>query len=445
VPFGLRVQAAAGFPDVPSTASYREAVEQLAARGIMRGYDDGRFGPHDQLLRGQGAVTITRWLGWPPAASGAQFPDRGAVDGEIWSAVLTMASQGVARGFTDGTFRPTLTMTRQEALSFIARSMRVEGAWQERDATVYADVAPAHRADVATYIAYVGPIPGGDPGIAGGRLDAAAPAERGWFAEVLWLAVRQHGGAPGATPPPAPTPGTPSGTHWRPAVGTTWQWQLTSALDLGVPAQMYDVDLFDTSAASVATLHGQGRRAICYINAGAWENWRPDSGSFPSAVQGRALDGWAGERWLDIRRIDLLAPIMRARLDQCKAKGFDGVEPDNIDGWTNATGFPLTAADQLAYNRWLADEAHERGLAIGLKNDAGQVRELVGAFDFAVVEECFQYGECDEYSPFIAAGKPVFVAEYGLSAAQICPQAASLRFSVIRKTLDLTSWRESCS
>jgi len=54
---------------------------------------------------------------------------------------------------------------------------------------------------------------------------------------------------------------------------------------------------------------------------------RPDAGAFPDAVKGDS-NGWSGERWLDIRRLDVLGPIMQRRLDLCKQKGFDAVEPD---------------------------------------------------------------------------------------------------------------------
>ena len=53
---------------------------------------------------------------------------------------------------------------------------------------------------------------------------------------------------------------------------------------------------------------------------------------------------------MDVRRIDVLGPIMESRLDMCEEKGFDGVEPDNVDGYLNDTGFPLTKEDQLSYN-----------------------------------------------------------------------------------------------
>jgi len=105
---------------------------------------------------------------------------------------------------------------------------------------------------------------------------------------------------------------------------------------------------------------------------------------------------------VDVRRIDLLGPIMAARLRTCREKGFDAVEPDNIDGYTNDTGFPITYEDQLRYNRWLASEAHALGLSIGLKNDPGQVVDLVSDFDWALTEDCFDQGWCGSLSPFLA-------------------------------------------
>ena len=174
---------------------------------------------------------------------------------------------------------------------------------------------------------------------------------------------------------------------WHPDLDTGWQWQLSGPIDHSVDAQMYDVDLFETSAAEVDSLHGGNRYAICYLDAGTWENWRPDAGQFPASVLGRS-NGWPGERWLNIRRMPVLKPIMTERLDQCAVKGFDGVEFDNVDGYANRTGFALTAPDQLRYDVWLANQAHLRGLSAALKNDLGQVRTLLPYFDYAVNEQC---------------------------------------------------------
>jgi hypothetical protein len=231
---------------------------------------------------------------------------------------------------------------------------------------------------------------------------------------------------------------------WHPKAHTTWQWQLSGRLDLGAPAAMYDVDLYDTPASVVRALHRRGRRAVCYISAGTYERGRPDAAGFPDAVLGRTLDDWPGERWLDVRAIAALAPIMNRRLDLCAAKGFDGVEADNVDGYANDSGFPLTAGDQLIYNRYLARAAHARGLAIGLKNDLDQVGALAPAFDFAVNEQCFQYRECGRLRPFVQAGKPVFNVEYDLATSAFCAQAEGLGFMSMRKRLSLGAWREPC-
>lgn len=224
--------------------------------------------------------------------------------------------------------------------------------------------------------------------------------------------------SPAATPTPAPTPTpTPSPTAtaaaawWRPTPATTWQWQLSGTIDTRYAVDAYDIDLFDAPPATIAALHGAGRRVICYFSAGSAENWRSDDGQFTAADRGSSLDGWAGERWLSVTSTNVRR-VMALRLDLAKAKGCDAVEADNVDGFANRNGLNITAEQQLDYNRFLATEAHRRGLAIGLKNDLDQVAALQSAFDFAVNEQCHEYDECDRLNPFLSAGKPVFVAEY---------------------------------
>ncbi len=247
-----------------------------------------------------------------------------------------------------------------------------------------------------------------------------------------------------ATNGPATTPAS----VWHPAPGLTWQWHLSEPpVDTGVDAQVYDIDLFDNDASVVQILHSQGRKVICYISVGSFENWRPDADHFPPQVLGKDYSGWPGEKWLDIRQIDKLGPIMRARLDLCAAKGFDAVEPDNIEVYDNDTGFPLTYQDQLRYALWLADEAHARGLAIGLKNAADMVADALPHFDFAIAEDCYDQGWCDQLLPFIAAGKPVFAAEYtdtGVNFKAACAWGRQHGFSFIQKNRILTAFRVTC-
>ncbi|WP_239158979.1 endo alpha-1,4 polygalactosaminidase [Winogradskya humida] len=233
---------------------------------------------------------------------------------------------------------------------------------------------------------------------------------------------------------------------WKPRASAAirWQIQFTGRLDLSVNATVFDVDGDGTTAAQVATLHKRGAKAICYVSAGSYEDWRADAKRFPAAVLGADLDGWPGEKWLDVRRWDVLGPIMKARFQGCARKGFDAVDPDNLDGYANSNGVGLTAADQLTYNRRIAALAHGLGLAVGLKNDLDQVKQLAPAFDFAVNEQCAYYHECELLTPFVAQGKPVFEIEYEVTTSTFCPASRKLGFAAIRKKQSLSEWRQTC-
>ncbi len=233
-------------------------------------------------------------------------------------------------------------------------------------------------------------------------------------------------------------------TVWQPAPGVSWQWQLSGTIDTSLDVVMYDIDLVESPQAVIDELHENGRIVICYFSAGSFEEWRPDAGEFPPAVIGNPLDGWPGESWLDIRQLDILGPIMAARLDLAVQKGCDGVEPDNVEGYANDSGFPLTAEHQLTYNLWLATEAHQRNLSIGLKNDLAQVEQLLPYFDWALNEECFYYDECELLQPFVEAGKAVFGVEYVGETADFCPQANAFNYDWLKKHLELDAWRLSC-
>ncbi len=239
---------------------------------------------------------------------------------------------------------------------------------------------------------------------------------------------------------PASTPTAP--TIWQPKPGLSWQIQYSGKLVAG-RASVVDVDGHETSAATVAKLKKAGKRVICYFNAGGWEDWRPDKAAFPKVVIGNKLDGWPGERWLDIRAVDVLVPIMTARIDECAKKGFDAVDPDNMDGWQARSGFPLTQGDTVAYLAALSEVAHARGLAIGLKNGIEVLGDAAPLVEFAVNEECLTYHECSAYAPLLRSGKAVFHVEYHGSLKGICAHVPK-GFSTVRKHLSLSAWRKAC-
>jgi len=226
--------------------------------------------------------------------------------------------------------------------------------------------------------------------------------------------------------------------------GDTLHIQFAGTLDRSVRASVYEVDCADTPASVVADLHSRGKTVIGYVDAGSWESYRKDASAFPQRVLGRVMDGWPDERWLDIRRMSALKPIMRARMDVCVHKGFDAIEFDNVDGYSNRTGFPLTKQEQVRYDSWLARAAKYRGLQPGLKNTVELIPSLVSHFDWALNEQCVQYSECGRYRPFVRAGKAVFVLEYRVSVARMCAVTQPMGLMAQKKHLSLNAWRRTC-
>lgn len=224
----------------------------------------------------------------------------------------------------------------------------------------------------------------------------------------------------------------PQSGAFIPRSGQSWQWQLQGAIDTSFDVDVYDIDLFNTSQGTIDTLHGKGKKVICYFSAGTYEPGRPDSGQFPKEALGSPVEGWPGEKWLDVRN-QTVRKIMSARMDIAKSKKCDGVEPDNVDGYTNNPGFNYGAAGQLDFNKFIANTAHSKGLTVGLKNDTDQVGQLVQYFDFAVNEQCYEYSECGVYSPFTQRNKAVFNAEYSGK----CPSSKQNGLSTILKDEEL--------
>ena len=133
-------------------------------------------------------------------------------------------------------------------------------------------------------------------------------------------------------------------------------------------------------------------------------------------------------------------PISWGRGSTCVARGFDAVLFVDVDSYTAATGFALTAEQQLAFNQGLAAAARARGLAAGIVNDLAQASQLAPAFDFVVADRCVAEGDCAGVQPFLAAGKPAYLVGYTIRPAQMnayCATAAALGAPLILKTMSL--------
>lgn len=275
--------------------------------------------------------------------------------------------------------------------------------------------------------------------------------------------------------------------HWIPDQDDRWQYQLeggerslaaTGGIDVDicrvpftggpcVRPDVYDIDLYEDAQVAgkegvlavraVAAIHARGAHAVCYLSAGTAERFRPDYRRyvrFDRRHGGRLIgkpfsDRFSNENWLDVgpakNRRFVLGQV-RKRTAKCDRAGFDGVEYDVVDAYAQGrevTGFRISASEQLRFNRRLAGIAHSFGLAVGLKNDIGQLKRLEPHFDFAVNEQCLQYRECTNnpwpgYRAFLDAGKAVFQVEYRMRPNRFCAEADRLGMSSIKKARDFS-------
>lgn len=262
----------------------------------------------------------------------------------------------------------------------------------------------------------------------------------------------------GDVPPPVSPNGTIPAEIWKPVAGTTWNYELmTTAEDVSGDAEVWDIDLFNNDESVINSLRSAGKKVLCYFSAGSFEDWRPDKDEFRDEDMGNQVSGWAGEKWLNTNS-DNVRRIMRARLDMAVQKRCDGVEPDNVDAYDNDNGLDLEEPDAVDYVTFLADEAHSRNLSLALKNAGSIVPSVIGIVEYCVQEQCIEYNNCDQFTPFIQANKPVFHVEYpkGDSTSNnnlvatdttdsICENPAAAGFSTIIKNIDLDDWIQPCS
>lgn len=229
----------------------------------------------------------------------------------------------------------------------------------------------------------------------------------------------------------------------RVAPGMRLHYQITGAPALDANADLFVLDLFDTQASQLATLHTRGRIVIAYLSAGSLEPWRSDAEDFPEQAVGSELADYPNERWLDIRDVSVRA-LMQARLQLARDKGFDGVFPGALDAYRNQSGFALSEADQLDYDRFLARTASALGLSPGLSGDFMLSAQLIDHFDWAIAIGCMAADSCDRLSPWVAAAKPVFDLELQGELNDVCERARALGIVAVMKRPSFDAWSRAC-
>lgn len=144
------------FDDLDKTAWAREAVEALAARGIVEGREDGSYDPGAPVGRADFLLLLVRLLELNAdagtAGGSAAFADVAA--GAYYAdAVRIGAALGIAGGSGDGRFRPRDAVSRQEAAALVTRALRSAGA----ELPGGGDAALAAFADASAAAAYARP------------------------------------------------------------------------------------------------------------------------------------------------------------------------------------------------------------------------------------------------------------------------------------------------
>ncbi len=193
-----------------------------------------------------------------------------------------------------------------------------------------------------------------------------------------------------------------------PPPGGRFDYQLGGAYD---PPAGVEIVARDRTAPAA-----DGAYSICYVNG--FQTQPGELALWPDDLLLRGDDGaplydpdWPDEAIVDARRAADVAGIVVPWIRDCADAGYDAVEFDNLDTYTR-TGGVLSRADNLALARLLVQAAHAEGLATGQKNAAEDVAILhdEAGFDFAVVEECTVFDECDAYTTVY--GAHVLAIEY---------------------------------
>jgi len=112
------------FDDINPTACgwAVEPVEQLAGAGVLEGVDERRYEPDRSITRAELTNILVKALNLPAASEKTTFKD--VTETEWYSGCIAAATQaGLVNGYEDGTFRPDRTVTREELAVVLARVM----------------------------------------------------------------------------------------------------------------------------------------------------------------------------------------------------------------------------------------------------------------------------------------------------------------------------------
>ena len=109
-----------GFSDVKSSAWYNNAISTLTKAGILKGYEDGTFQPDGYITRAEFATIAIRFFSGVYEGEDL-FPDIKGHWAEDY--INNAANKGLVKGYEDGTFGPDRYITRAEAVTLVNRTL----------------------------------------------------------------------------------------------------------------------------------------------------------------------------------------------------------------------------------------------------------------------------------------------------------------------------------
>jgi actin-like ATPase involved in cell morphogenesis len=233
-------------------------------------------------------------------------------------------------------------------------------------------------------------------------LSARAPSTPTTLPKPVTIPVVSKIPNPTTEPPtPSPTRSATARSITRPPVNASFDYQIGGAYPPQKSVEIVVRDRDDPPA--------PGKYNICYINA--FQTQAEDEAFWTGSHADLLLktkDGkyfsdpdYPREYLLDISskaQRTAVARILDDWIDDCAQKGYKALDPDNQDSWTRSKG-QLSQTDNVAMATLLTAHAHAAGLAVAQRNtpELGSKGRTTAKFDFAIVEECQFYQECDVY------------------------------------------------
>lgn len=108
------------FTDVSKNDGCYDAVDYLYSKGIMNGTSSTKFSPNGELTRAMVVTILYRAQGEPAVHTSGSFKDV-AAGCYYTEAVEWAAANNIVKGFTDGTFKPDKSVTREQLAAFLSR------------------------------------------------------------------------------------------------------------------------------------------------------------------------------------------------------------------------------------------------------------------------------------------------------------------------------------